>query len=146
MTVVNKQIHLWFSSHLTEGWRRVIITLVVFWIIFANFLYFSEVESVRVDNFSLSAADFGSGYSSPVPNWIVYWNKTTPDFIPPLYQSSNESSSLKFGSATSSHKWEYSAVGHILFIGIPIVSLIFIAVIGGWIAEGFNQKNQTVSK
>lgn len=116
-------------SHISEGWRRVVLAISVIWLVASNALYFSDLgNTLRT----------GWDYGATLPNWMVIWYRVTLGFAPELYSFSTFSTGNSWSSNSSTTiTFEYSAVGHAAFVAIPLVLLISLTALIAWVAMGF---------
>ena len=126
--------------HVSEGWRRVVLAVSVIWILVSNALYFSDLGSTSFSRLSLT--DFESNYSTPAPAWMVVWYRATLGLLPHLYQSVTSD----VGNSTTSYTAEYSALGHAVFVVLPLLVLLAFTALAAWVATGFTASKESGRK
>lgn len=126
----------WFQ--ISEGWRRFVLAISFIWIVVSNALYLSDLGGTL-------RASWDS--SEPLPTWMTIWYRSTLGLAPHLYEFATFSiGSILSENFTSTTTFEYSAIGHVAFVIIPLFFLIAITSLTAWVVAGFTTSRKSIDE
>lgn len=115
-----------------DHWGRSVVALCITWIVLANWMYFSGVDT---------ACHYGEGQLSEsyctTPSWMPIWSSLTlnANF---LYLYSSHVTYLGGEEIWRARMitYDYDLAGHIAFMLLPLAAILLVAKLARWVIRG----------